>query len=259
MAIYLGNLTIKEFEKRTGYNFSEEDRKWLEAHKQESATVKFDSGKFHIFDILFMMQASEEISDELLKLLLKYENISPSKESLQFAAIHESPEEKEIRIKREQEEQKRKDQLADPKSIWNIKWWILIPVKVTFISTISLPKYIKSNATLYYGCFINTYTTGRENVPDILQGYVTISNDAQGFHGTFVVDNPEQDDDANEHRDWNYVIGSSLYDEHGDVLDINCKYALFDKVTCSIKDGIMNYRNLHGGTEKEIHFWKTKK
>ena len=40
--IYLGNQTISDLEIRTGYNFSEEDRKWLELHRQNEADIKFN-------------------------------------------------------------------------------------------------------------------------------------------------------------------------------------------------------------------------
>ena len=101
MAVYLGNQTISDLARRTGYNFSEEDRKWLELHRQDEAKVKFDSDKFHIFDIPFAIHVSSTIGEYLLKLLTRYEEQNPSKESLQFSIIEETEEEKEKRLKRE--------------------------------------------------------------------------------------------------------------------------------------------------------------
>ena len=43
MAIYLGNQTISDLERRTGYVFSDEDRKWLESHRQDLAEIDFES------------------------------------------------------------------------------------------------------------------------------------------------------------------------------------------------------------------------
>ena len=47
MAVYLGNLSIDDFIKRTGYDITDEDRKVLESHRQDSASVASDSDKFH--------------------------------------------------------------------------------------------------------------------------------------------------------------------------------------------------------------------
>lgn len=54
MNIYLGNLTIKEIEKRIGIDFPEETREYLKNnHQPEAANIK--KGKWHCFDMPFMM------------------------------------------------------------------------------------------------------------------------------------------------------------------------------------------------------------
>lgn len=50
MAIYLGNLTVKELEDKHSFTLSDEERATLESMRQDKAeNVKSD--KFHVFDI----------------------------------------------------------------------------------------------------------------------------------------------------------------------------------------------------------------
>jgi len=65
--MYLGNLTIEQLSKRTGWEFSESELKWLNEHRQDNATVRMDSGKFHIFDMPFCIYASPLVSYPRLK------------------------------------------------------------------------------------------------------------------------------------------------------------------------------------------------
>lgn len=240
MAIYLGNQTISDLERRTGYKFSEEDRKWLEFHRQNEADIKFDSDKFHIFDIPFAIHSSSNISDYLLKLLTKYEEQSPSKEQLQFSVIKETEEEKEKRLKKEKEEQEWQDKLNNPNSIWNVKWHMLVPLDIK-----------DRGINLYYGCFVNTYTKGRNNIPDIINGKATIYRNEEGSHGRFTLDNPEIDSDAE--YEYTYVIGKGFYNQDGsyagDRDDI-----IFEETTFYLQDAINEYENIKNSTSKEIHF-----
>lgn len=68
MNVRFGNLTISQFEKRTEVTFSEEDRVWLEEHRQDSANYD-DPDKFHIFDMPFGIMTGRKCSDELVKRL----------------------------------------------------------------------------------------------------------------------------------------------------------------------------------------------
>ena len=242
MAIYLGNQTISDLERRTGYKFSEEDRKWLEFHRQNEADIKFDSDKFHIFDIPFSIHASSNISDYLLKLLMKYEEQSPSKEQLQFSVIKETEEEKEKRLKKEKEEQEWQNKLNNPNSVWNIKWHMLVPVDI---------KYMDVIRNLYYGCFINTYTKGRNNIPNIINGKATIYLDEEGFHGRFSLDNPEIDSDAR--YEYTYVIGTGFYTHDGSYLG-NMDNITFEETTFYLQDAINEYQDVNNFSSKEIHF-----
>lgn len=50
MAIYLGNLTVKELEDKHSFTLSDEERATLESMRQDMAEV-VKNDKFHIFDI----------------------------------------------------------------------------------------------------------------------------------------------------------------------------------------------------------------
>lgn len=190
MGIALGNVSISEFIKRTGYNISDEDRKILEIHRQDNTTIDPFSDKFHIFDLPFAIYVAEKFSSELIKILRKYNETTKSKESLSIAIVKASNIEKENHSKREQEQKDWQDKLSNPNSIWNIKWHMMVPVKA-------------NGEEVYYECFINTYTTGRDNIPDCIDGKAYIKMDEDGFHGRFTLYNPEKDSDANNHDDWN--------------------------------------------------------
>ena len=246
MAIYLGNQTISDLERRTGYVFSDEDRKWLESHRQDKADIDYNSDKFHIFDLPFGIHVSHKISDYLVKLLTKYEEIQPSKEQLQIAIVKETDEQREKRLEKERKEKEWQDTLHNPNAVWNIKWYMLVPVNVIDIET-------RQESECYYGCFINTYTTGRDNISDIINGYASIMMDEKGLHGDFFLDDEEKDNDANKHSDWNYVIGLGFYRKDGSYIG-RVDNITFEKVPFSIQDGINNWKNIHSGSYREIHF-----
>lgn len=243
MDIALGNVSISEFIKRTGYNISDEDRKILEQHRQDNATVDPFSDKFHIFDMPFSIYVTDSFKDKLIEILTKYEEICKSKEVLSIAIVKESDKEKEKRLKKEKEQKEWQDKLSNPNSIWNVKWHMAVPVKV-------------NDKEVYYGCFINTYTTGRDNIPDIIDGKATIRMDEEGFHGNFNLYNPEKDNDANEHNDWNYVIGSGFYSKSGRWIG-SVNEAYFEETEFSIAECIQNLINIDRNS-KEIHFYKIK-
>ena len=240
MYVYFGNVSIEEFIKRTGYDLSNEDIKILKAHRQDNTSIDINSNNFHIFDMPFHINVSPSFKEQLIDILTKYENVTPSKEPLSISVIEETEKEKEKRIKREQEEKLRKERNENPNSIWNIKWHMLVPV-------------IIDGKEFYYGCFINTYTKGKANIPDTIHGNAYIYKDEEGFHGTFNLTNPEIENDANEHNDWNYVIGLGLYKLNGNY--IGSGDYTFDRVDFSIEECINRRKEIEGvSCGREIHF-----
>jgi len=70
--VYLGNLTVKDFEERTGVSFSEEDRLTLEDMRINSANEPL-AGKLHIFDMPFQIHCGEDVFKKVLGILRKYD------------------------------------------------------------------------------------------------------------------------------------------------------------------------------------------
>lgn len=83
MNIRLGNLTTFQLEERIGHILEEQDRYWINDHIQQNAQ-HIEKDKLHIFDIPFSIIVGSEISDELVKILKKYNNKKPFKETLQI-------------------------------------------------------------------------------------------------------------------------------------------------------------------------------
>lgn len=240
--IAFGNLSIKELERRTGWTFSEEDQKWLESYRQDDANITAYSEKFHIFDIPFEIRASASIKTKLMTILNKYEK---SKEPLRIGFVSETEKQKiagEKKILEEKEEQARRN---DPKSIWLVKWHMLVPVKASVNNRIH---------DLYYGCFINTYTTGLNNIPDSINGTAWIEKGDEGLRGRFTLHNPEKDNDASEHEDQNFVVGLGFYDLSGTYLN---KSFNFERVDFSIREAIETFKNVNSYNHKEILHCKT--
>ena len=52
MSIYLGNLLIRDIEKRLGIEIKQEHREWFTEHHQSNAH-NIEKGKWHCFDIPF--------------------------------------------------------------------------------------------------------------------------------------------------------------------------------------------------------------
>lgn len=244
MYVYLGNLTIDELEKRTGYKLSNRDRAWLEDHRQDIADVKFDSDKFHIFDIPFCIQCAEPIYKELIELLKKYDDIRASDERLSIVCVTETDEQKKQRLEKEQKEKEAKDRKENPNSIWNLKWHMSVPVQLV------------DGRQVYYDCFINTYTRGYVNIPKIVTGKGWIKKDLEGLHGKFMLNNPESDSDADEHPDWNYVVGMSFRNTNGNSIGEIRENPFFDRIDFDLADCIKNYETLTGWKSSEIHFYK---
>lgn len=79
MSIYLGDLTVQEFEKRTGWTFQKEDRDFLKKHRTGIADFK-DEDKFHIHEIPFSIRAGADIIEDLKNIILKYNDKKECKE-----------------------------------------------------------------------------------------------------------------------------------------------------------------------------------
>ena len=98
MNIYLGNINIDEFERRTGWSLTTTDKNWLISHRIDLANVKHNEDSLHIFDIPFSIHVSESIKDRTIKLLNKYNKRNTSKEPLTIVIITETEEEKIKRV-----------------------------------------------------------------------------------------------------------------------------------------------------------------
>ena len=98
--VFFGNLTVKQLEERTGWEFSKEDYEWLNSHRQDNATVRSDGNSFHIFDLPFLIDVAPSIKDELLTILTKENNRVESKEAVQITVATETEEEKRERERR---------------------------------------------------------------------------------------------------------------------------------------------------------------
>jgi len=83
MSIYLGNLNVDEIEKRSGVQFPEELKTYMEPRRQESAS-NVKPGKWHCFDIPFVLVCGDmETATEIHNHLKAYS--SDFKEPLQIS------------------------------------------------------------------------------------------------------------------------------------------------------------------------------
>jgi len=75
MNIYLGNLTVEQFIERcklTG--MEEEDKIFINEHRQSDADIKSGSDKLHIFDIPFtVITGNQKLAAEFVKRMGKYD------------------------------------------------------------------------------------------------------------------------------------------------------------------------------------------
>jgi hypothetical protein len=88
MNIYLGNLSIDEIEKRSGVNFPEKLRDYMEPRRQEAAS-NVEKGKWHCFDIPFVLVCGDmETATEIYSHLKEFS--SDFKEPLQISLNKEA-------------------------------------------------------------------------------------------------------------------------------------------------------------------------
>lgn len=59
MSIYLGNLTPGQIESRLGIELTAEDKELLKKTHQPEVNVPLESGKWHCFDIPFMLMTHD--------------------------------------------------------------------------------------------------------------------------------------------------------------------------------------------------------
>lgn len=188
MYIFLGNQTIEQLESRTGWHFTEDEREWLNTHRQDKAEVRRDSDKFHIFDIPFHISMGERISEELIDLLKSKE---VPNETIHFSIAEETEQEK-IEKKRKAEAEAFAIKRKDESIRWMWKWTLRVPI----------------DEQHEYGCFINTECYGYDNHGEP-RGTFRICIDEEGLHGNFKLDNPEIN--KTNHPEWDYVIGIGMY------------------------------------------------
>ena len=74
MAIYLGNLSIDQFEQRLKIQFAPEDKDALCKMRQQEVNVQLQPGALHIFDIPFMVMCADiQTRDKVLSILYKFD------------------------------------------------------------------------------------------------------------------------------------------------------------------------------------------
>lgn len=85
MGIYLGNLSVEQIEKRTSITLSDEHKDYMKANRQEAIyNTPLEVGKWHCFDIPFMIITSnKETAEHYRNMLLTYD-WSECKEPLQI-------------------------------------------------------------------------------------------------------------------------------------------------------------------------------
>ena len=82
--IFLGNLTAEALCKRLGVEFSDEDVKWLNDHRQERVNhEELQEGMIHIFDIPFMVMCDAKQTAIMVRDRLSKYDCSKFRESLQ--------------------------------------------------------------------------------------------------------------------------------------------------------------------------------
>ena len=85
MSIYLGNLMPEQIERRLGIELSEEDKKFLlETHQGVVNNTPMEHGKWHCFDLPFMLMTRDvETAIVFRDLFMKYDT-STFKECFQI-------------------------------------------------------------------------------------------------------------------------------------------------------------------------------
>ena len=75
MALYLGNLSVEQIERRVGIELTEEDREYMRNNRQERVkNIPLEHGKWHCYDMPFMIMVSDrETAEAYLRMFRKYD------------------------------------------------------------------------------------------------------------------------------------------------------------------------------------------
>ena len=85
MSIYLGNLTPEQIEHRLGINITAEDKELLKkTHQPEVNNVPIAPGKWHCFDIPFMLMTHDMKTASMFADIFRKYNPRKFKECLQI-------------------------------------------------------------------------------------------------------------------------------------------------------------------------------
>ena len=83
--IYLGNLSVKQIEERTGITLSDADREYMNTHRQEDVYDKaLEEGKWHCFDIPFMIKTHDKKTADIYRDMLMEYDWENCREALQI-------------------------------------------------------------------------------------------------------------------------------------------------------------------------------
>lgn len=73
MSIMLGNLTVEQMERRLGITLTKEHRQMLKESRQEPLNTPLEDGKWHCFDIPFMMMCdTKETAEKFRDIIQQY-------------------------------------------------------------------------------------------------------------------------------------------------------------------------------------------
>jgi hypothetical protein len=237
--MYLGNLAIEEFLKRAGIQdiITEEDKRLLNQYRNEKADIPYNESALHIFDIPFSIHVSEPIYDTILKMLTKYNSMRAFNEPLQVVKIVETEKHKKIRLKKEAEKSAREEAKNDPNKIWHVRYFCLVPV-------------VSNNKQYLYDCFVNVYVKGFYNIPEEIDGTLTIWKDEEGFNGYFSMN----DSEFIKADEYHFVIGNGFCDINGNWLYRDEETMFFEKTSLQIKEGIKNHKNILNNNVKTVYW-----
>ncbi len=237
--IFLGDLTVDEFAKRTGFNISEEDKATLNKYKCDKATIDYKENQLHIFDIPFAIEISMPIYKEIFSMLNKYNDISSTKEPLRVIEVKETEQQARQRITKEKEKAALEEMKNDVDKIWQVQYYLLVPV------TSNCKEY-------YYSCFINVYIKGFYNIPESVDGTGFISKDEEGLRGHF---NLAKTNEFFIDSEYNFVVGYRLCNLSGNSMRKYDEYT-FEETHFNIKECINNYKTITGNSSKYIFYDK---
>ena len=85
MMIYLGNLSVKQIEERTGITLSDTDREYMNTNRQEEVNnTALKKGKWHCFDMPFMIVTHDKKTADIYKKLFEKYDWSTCREVLRI-------------------------------------------------------------------------------------------------------------------------------------------------------------------------------